>query len=226
MITVRLNAAYFPAVEMLSGVASPVIVLYGGLQAIEGHITAGTVVAFVAALSYLFDPIQQLSQLYTTYQSGMAALEKIFQLLDVRPDLEDRPDARRAAPHRRRGLLPGHLLRLRPPRASTTDAGAMAERSSSETAPRAPASVSNGAASGGSRWTMSASTFPPARPWRSWAPPGRASRRWPSSSPASMTRPRDACSSTGTICATSPAPRCVRRWGSSRRRPSCSPAHQ
>jgi ABC-type multidrug transport system fused ATPase/permease subunit len=93
MTTVRLNAAYFPAVEMLSGVAVAAIVFYGGYQAIEGSITVGTVVAFVAALSFLFDPIQQLSQLYTTYQSGMAALEKIFQLLDVRPDLEDRPDA-------------------------------------------------------------------------------------------------------------------------------------
>jgi ABC-type multidrug transport system fused ATPase/permease subunit len=93
MTTVRLNAAYFPSVEMLSGVAVAVIVLYGGLQAIDGHITVGTVVAFVAALSNLFEPIQQLSQLYATYQSGMAALEKIFQLLDVRPDLEDRPGA-------------------------------------------------------------------------------------------------------------------------------------
>jgi ABC-type multidrug transport system fused ATPase/permease subunit len=93
MATVRLNAIYFPAVEMLSGVAVGAIVLYGGYQAIEGTITAGTIVAFIAALSNLFDPIQQLSQLYTTYQSGMAALEKIFQLLDVRPDLEDRSDA-------------------------------------------------------------------------------------------------------------------------------------
>ena len=93
MKTVKLNAAYFPAVEMLSGVALALIILYGGLQAIEGHITVGTVVAFVATLSFLFEPIQQLSQLYTTYQSGMAALEKIFQLLDVQPDLEDRPDA-------------------------------------------------------------------------------------------------------------------------------------
>jgi ATP-binding cassette subfamily B protein len=41
----------------------------------------------------MFEPIQQLSQLYTTYQSGMAALEKIFQLLDVRPDLHDAPGA-------------------------------------------------------------------------------------------------------------------------------------
>jgi ABC-type multidrug transport system fused ATPase/permease subunit len=93
MATVRLNAIYFPAVEMLSGVAVAGIVLYGGYQAIEGSITAGTIVAFIAALTNLFDPIQQLSQLYTTYQSGMAALEKIFQLLDVHPDLEDRSNA-------------------------------------------------------------------------------------------------------------------------------------
>ncbi len=93
MVTVRLNAAYFPTVEMFSGVALALIVLYGGYQALEGHITAGTVVAFVGTLSYLFEPIQQLSQLYTTYQSGMAALEKIFQLLDVTPDLSDRAGA-------------------------------------------------------------------------------------------------------------------------------------
>jgi ABC-type multidrug transport system fused ATPase/permease subunit len=93
MTTVRLNANYFPAVEMLSGVALALIVLYGGYQAIDGHITAGTVVAFVLTLSYLFEPIQQLSQLYATYQSGMAALEKIFLLLDVKPDLQDKPDA-------------------------------------------------------------------------------------------------------------------------------------
>jgi ABC-type multidrug transport system fused ATPase/permease subunit len=93
MTTVKLNAAYFPTVEMLSGVAVAAIVLYGGLQAINGHISIGTIVAFVAALSNLFEPIQQLSQLYATYQSGMAALEKIFQLLDEQPDLTDRPGA-------------------------------------------------------------------------------------------------------------------------------------
>jgi ABC-type multidrug transport system fused ATPase/permease subunit len=93
MTTVKLNAVYFPSVEMLSGLAVAGIVIYGGLQAVNGHITVGTVIAFVAALANLFEPIQQLSQLYATYQSGMAALEKIFQLLDVRPDLTDRRDA-------------------------------------------------------------------------------------------------------------------------------------
>ena len=100
MITVRLNATYFPAVEMMSGVALAVIVLYGGYQAIDGHITVGTIVAFVATLSFLFEPIQQLSQLYTTYQSGMAALEKIFGLLDVEPTLQDAPGAKDLGPIR------------------------------------------------------------------------------------------------------------------------------
>jgi ABC-type multidrug transport system fused ATPase/permease subunit len=100
MVTVRLNASYFPAVEMLSGVALALIVLYGGYQAIDSHLSLGTIVAFVATLAFLFEPIQQLSQLYTTYQSGMAALEKIFLLLDTKPDLKDRPDAPALGPIR------------------------------------------------------------------------------------------------------------------------------
>ena len=71
----------------------PGILLYGGIQAVNGEITIGVLVAFLAALNNFFDPIQQLSQLYTTYQSGMAALDKIFELLDEEPDLVDAPDA-------------------------------------------------------------------------------------------------------------------------------------
>jgi len=93
MTTVNLNAAYFPAVELLSALATVGILLYGGLQAVDGEIEIGVIVAFVAALNLFFDPIQQLSQLYTTYQSGMAALDKIFELLDEEPDLVDAPDA-------------------------------------------------------------------------------------------------------------------------------------
>jgi ABC-type multidrug transport system fused ATPase/permease subunit len=93
MKTVYLNAAYFPGVELLSGVATIGILLYGGTQAIDGAVTIGVLVAFLAALSNFFDPIQQLSNLYTTYQSGMAALDKIFELLDEEPDVVDRHDA-------------------------------------------------------------------------------------------------------------------------------------
>ena len=66
---------------------------YGGYQAIEGEVTVGVLVAFIAALNNFFDPIQSLSQFYTTYQAGMAALDKIFELLDEEPDLKDKPDA-------------------------------------------------------------------------------------------------------------------------------------
>ena len=97
MKTVNLNAAYFPAVELLSAFVTAGILLYGGLQAIEGDVTVGVLVAFIAALNNFFDPIQQLSQLYTTYQAGMAALDKIFELLDEEPELRDRPGRGRAA---------------------------------------------------------------------------------------------------------------------------------
>jgi ABC-type multidrug transport system fused ATPase/permease subunit len=93
MVTVNLNAAYFPGVEFISALATVGILLFGGYQAISGHITVGVLVGFLAALNGFFDPIGQLSQVYTTYQSGMAALDKIFELLDERPSLADAPDA-------------------------------------------------------------------------------------------------------------------------------------
>lgn len=93
MKTVYLNASYFPAVEFLSAIGTAVIILYGGYQALNGQIEVGVVVAFVGYLQTFFDPIQQLSNLYTTYQQGMAALDKIFELLETEPDMVDSPDA-------------------------------------------------------------------------------------------------------------------------------------
>jgi ABC-type multidrug transport system fused ATPase/permease subunit len=93
MRTVYLNAAYFPSVELLSAIATAGILLYGGHQAIHGAVTIGVLASFVFYLQSFFDPIQQLSQLYTTYQAGMAALDKIFDLLDEEPDVRDAPDA-------------------------------------------------------------------------------------------------------------------------------------
>ena len=99
MKTVYLNASYFPAVELLSALGTAAILLFGGYQALDladesaRNAQIGVVVAFVSYLALFFDPIQQLSNLYTTYQQGMAALDKIFDLLDTEPDLTDRPDA-------------------------------------------------------------------------------------------------------------------------------------
>ncbi|HYH58509.1 MAG TPA: ABC transporter ATP-binding protein [Thermoleophilaceae bacterium] len=94
MRTVYLNAAYFPSVELLSAVATAGILLYGGNQVLDGDgVTIGVLASFVFYLQSFFDPIQQLSQLYTTYQAGMAALDKVFELLDEEPDVRDAPDA-------------------------------------------------------------------------------------------------------------------------------------
>jgi ABC-type multidrug transport system fused ATPase/permease subunit len=94
MKTVYLNAAYFPAVELLSAVATAAILIYGGNQVLHGGgVTIGVLASFVFYLQSFFDPIQSLSQLYTTYQAGMAALDKIFELLDEPPEIADQPDS-------------------------------------------------------------------------------------------------------------------------------------
>jgi energy-coupling factor transporter ATP-binding protein EcfA2 len=85
-------------VGLLSAIGTAVILIYGGYSALDlaGDARAeqiGVVVAFVGYLNTFFDPIQQLSNLYTTYQQGMAALDKIFDLLDTEPDMIDKPDA-------------------------------------------------------------------------------------------------------------------------------------
>jgi ATP-binding cassette subfamily B protein len=93
MTTVYLNAAYFPAIEFVSAVATVVVLLYGGDQVLRGHLEVGILVGFLAALGNFFNPITQLSQLYTTYQAGMAALDKIFELLDEQPSMTEQPGA-------------------------------------------------------------------------------------------------------------------------------------
>jgi ATP-binding cassette subfamily B protein len=93
MRTVFLNASYFPAIELLTAAGTAAIILDGGTQAIDNAIQIGTIVAFIGYLQVFFSPIQELSQLYTTYQQGMAALDKIFELLDTEPDMVDAPGA-------------------------------------------------------------------------------------------------------------------------------------
>ena len=112
MKTVNLNAAYFPAVELLSAFVTAGILLYGGLQAIEGEVTVGVLVAFIAALNNFFDPIQQLSQLYTTYQAGHGRARQDLRAAR-RGARAARPRRRgRAAAAARRAGLRGRLLRL------------------------------------------------------------------------------------------------------------------
>jgi ATP-binding cassette subfamily B protein len=91
--TVVLNGIYFPAVDVLSSVATAIVLGYGGALVIGGDLTVGTLLSFTLYLANFFDPVQQLSQLYNTFLSATAALDRILSVLDEEPEVVDAPDA-------------------------------------------------------------------------------------------------------------------------------------
>jgi len=93
MRTTRISAKYFPVVEYAGVAGTAVIIGYGGWLSTRGVVTVGTVAAFVLYLNNLFEPINQLSQLYNVVQSAGAALQKIFGVLDTRPTVRQHPGA-------------------------------------------------------------------------------------------------------------------------------------
>ncbi len=93
MRTVVLNGIYFPIVDVLSSIALAVVLAYGGHLYFSGTLTLGTLFAFMLYVQNFFDPVQQLSQLYNTFLSATAALDKIMGVLDEEPEVVDRPGA-------------------------------------------------------------------------------------------------------------------------------------
>ena len=93
MQTVVLNGLYFPFVDVLSSVALAVVLGYGGHLYFQGEVTLGTLFAFMLYVQNFFDPVQQLSQLYNTFLSATAALDKIVDVLDEEPEVLDKPGA-------------------------------------------------------------------------------------------------------------------------------------
>jgi len=91
--TVVLNGVYFPVVDFLSSLAMAIVLGYGGYLLMQGQVTIGTLLAFTLYLSNFFDPVQQLSQLYNTFLSAVAALDKITEVLDEEPEIVDTEDA-------------------------------------------------------------------------------------------------------------------------------------
>ena len=89
--TIRLSASYFPTVEFLTAIGTAMVLLFGGWRVLDGNLTIGVLVAFLGYVVVFFDPIQQLSQLYGTFQSAMAALEKTLGVLETKPTMVDRP---------------------------------------------------------------------------------------------------------------------------------------
>jgi len=92
--TVILNGLYFPAVDILSSVATAIVLGVGGWFVVDGSMSIGTLFAFTLYLANFFDPVQQLSQLYNTFLSATAALDRITAVLDEEPEIVDAADAR------------------------------------------------------------------------------------------------------------------------------------
>ena len=89
----RTRAASAPIMETLGGIFVAVIILYGGWQVMEGSMTPGEFFAFITAMLLAYQPLKALANLNTNLQEGLAATQRVFDVLDTRPAIEDAPGA-------------------------------------------------------------------------------------------------------------------------------------
>jgi len=90
----RLNSVLAPAVEMLSGTATMVILVGGGGRVLSGELTIGVLTAFVGYIARFFSPVRTLSDRYNSLQAATVAAERIFEVLDEPLEIKDGPNAR------------------------------------------------------------------------------------------------------------------------------------
>lgn len=89
----RIFALLMPVIQIIGAVGTCIVLWYGGILTIGGGITLGILVAFLAYVTLFFRPIVNLTTFYNTVQSAMAAAERIFETMDIRPEIADAPDA-------------------------------------------------------------------------------------------------------------------------------------
>ncbi len=89
----RLSAIFFPGVDLMGSLATALVVGIGGWLVLGDALTAGTLVAFVLYVERFFEPIRELAQRYNVFQATMAASERVFDLLDLQPVIDDSPQA-------------------------------------------------------------------------------------------------------------------------------------
>ncbi len=90
----RTRSRASPMMETLGGAAIAVVILYGGHQVISGARTPGAFFSFITALLLAYQPLKSLANLNASLQEGLAAAQRIFQVLDVEPTIRDLPGAR------------------------------------------------------------------------------------------------------------------------------------
>jgi ABC-type multidrug transport system fused ATPase/permease subunit len=93
LVASRIVHTYLPFVGLVAGVATTIILGYGSTLVINGSITVGELAAFILYLSMFFGPVQVMGDLYNSMLSTAASAERIFQLLDTKPKIINRPAA-------------------------------------------------------------------------------------------------------------------------------------
>jgi ABC-type multidrug transport system fused ATPase/permease subunit len=87
--TFRLLAVFMPGVKLVGNITTGVVLLYGGYRVLHGQMTIGTLAAFLLYLRMFFEPMQEISQFFNTFQSASSALEKLAGVLAERPGIKD-----------------------------------------------------------------------------------------------------------------------------------------
>lgn len=90
---IRLQALMQPTVQVMTGVAYGLLIIFGGQQVIAGTMGPGVLLGFILYIQRFFEPVMALTMEYTQLQRAMASGARIFELLDVKPDIEDKPGA-------------------------------------------------------------------------------------------------------------------------------------
>jgi ATP-binding cassette, subfamily B, bacterial MsbA len=93
MKRVAVRAVSGPLMELIAGLAAAFILWYGGMRVIRGSMTAGDFASFILALGMLYSPIRKLNNLNIDIQEGIAAAKRIFDVLDTKPDINEKADA-------------------------------------------------------------------------------------------------------------------------------------
>ncbi|MFE7590145.1 ABC transporter ATP-binding protein [Kitasatospora sp. NPDC057512] len=92
--SIRLNARYNPAMQAIPALAQVGVLAFGGWLAVDGRVTLGTFVAFSTYVAQMTGPVRMLTMVITVGQQARAGVERVLQLIDERPLVQERPDAR------------------------------------------------------------------------------------------------------------------------------------
>ncbi|HXO91408.1 MAG TPA: ABC transporter transmembrane domain-containing protein [Stellaceae bacterium] len=90
----RTRSRASPMMEALGGAAIAAVILYGGHQVIVGARTPGALFSFITALLLAYQPLKNLANLNASLQEGLAAAERVFEVVDIEPTIQDRPGAK------------------------------------------------------------------------------------------------------------------------------------